>query len=104
MIEINLAQNGGSVDIALGESFEIRLPENPTTGYRWQLQPSELTNFDLEEDTFERSRGAYGAGGVRHWRFRARKAGVTHLDMEYRRSWESQVTETFRITIRVQPQ
>ena len=101
MIEIDFAQNGGSVDLALGDSFQVCLRESPTTGYRWHIRSPESNILVIESDTFDTSQPALGAGGVRRWQFRAVQAGLARLEIENRRSWGTNVAETFRINARV---
>ena len=40
MLRLDENHNGGSVDLVVGETFELSLAENPTTGYRWQVDPA----------------------------------------------------------------
>ncbi len=104
MLQIDKNQSGGEVEVSLGDSFEVRLPENPTTGYRWALHSSGGPSLEIQEDTFEgQGGGDLGAGGVHRWRFRTVQEGTADLVMEYRRSWEKRAAETFRVTIRVKP-
>jgi predicted secreted protein len=56
--------------------------------------------LELQEETFERSGEAPGAGGIRRWRFRAVRNGAAPLELERRRSWEREAVETFKVTIR----
>jgi inhibitor of cysteine peptidase len=106
MLKLTNADNGGKAELRVGESFELQLSENPTTGYRWRL-PSPLAPsplgplFEVEDDSFAGPQGTFGAGGVRVWRLRAVLAGVTHLVIENRRSWEPQPVGTFEVAIDV---
>jgi inhibitor of cysteine peptidase len=102
VLEISKNQNGGEVEVKLGESFEVRLAENPTTGYRWAIRGSGVPCLKVEEDTFEPpGSGALGAGGARRWRFGTVQEGIADLVMEYRRSWEKRAAETFKVSIHV---
>jgi inhibitor of cysteine peptidase len=101
MLEINKAQNGSTVEVPLGDSFRVRLPENPTTGYRWKLQSAGDPAFRLEEESFETSPGGIGAGGNRWWRFQPAHVGLAHLEFALQRSWQPQPVETFSIAIHV---
>jgi inhibitor of cysteine peptidase len=101
MIKINDADNGGKAEPRVGESFEVQLPENPTTGYVWHLHLPVDPFLEVEEDSFAGSQGAYGIGGLRRWRFRALQEGVITLEIEHRRSWEPKAVETFKVTVEV---
>jgi inhibitor of cysteine peptidase len=101
MLEIDQARNGDCLEVSLGEAIQVKLPENPTTGYRWRLQSAGEEALDLEEDSSERSPGGLGAGGARSWHFQARQAGLVRLEFALQRSWQPQPIETFRVTITV---
>ena len=103
MLQINKDQTGGELEIERGESFEVELPENPTTGYRWHPRSSGAPLLELEDDSFHASGGLYGAGGLRRWRFRAVQEGSADLELEYRRSWEARAAESFKVAVRVRP-
>jgi inhibitor of cysteine peptidase len=102
VLTVDMAQNGDDLEMGIGESLELRLPENPTTGYRWQTDSAGKPALELEEESFEPSLEAYGASGIRRWRFRSVQKGVAHLKMDRRRSWERQAVETFTVTIRIE--
>jgi inhibitor of cysteine peptidase len=101
MLEVNEAQNGSELEMRIGEPLQLRLQENPTTGYRWQVESSGGPVLELAEQFFEPAREGYGAGGVRRWVFRSAQEGVALLEMARRRSWERQAIETFKVTVRV---
>jgi inhibitor of cysteine peptidase len=101
MITISYADNGGKAEARVGESFEVQLPENPTTGYRWQLHLPVGPVLEVAEDSFAGSQGAYGIGGLRCWRFRALQEGAFLLEIEHRRSWETEPVDMFKVTVKV---
>jgi inhibitor of cysteine peptidase len=102
MLQITKARNGSEIEVRPGETFELELPENPTTGYRWHLLSADGSVYKLQDDSFQPSGGtAYGGGGIRRWRFQAVQEGAAPLEVEYRRSWEKQAAEIFKITVRV---
>jgi inhibitor of cysteine peptidase len=99
MREITKADSGREFDVGVGETLELRLPENPTTGYRWEQRSASSPTLELVECSFASSSEAVGAGGVRRWTFRAALAGVARLEFEQRRSWQRQAIDGFYITI-----
>lgn len=101
MIKINNTDNGGKEELRIGEAFEVQLSENPTTGHRRQLHLPVGPVLEVKDNSFVGSHGAYGAGGLRIWRFRAVQEGVALLAIENRRSWEPQPVATFEVTIEV---
>ncbi|SRR5579871_2228465 len=101
MLVIDQTWNNGSAEVTLGESFRLQLSENPTTGYRWQLQKNGAPTFHALEDSFEASASAPGGGGIRYWIFVAEQVGAATLSLDLRRSWQPQPVSTFTIAVRV---
>ena len=102
MIKLNNGDNGGKVELRVEESIEVQLPENPTTGYRWQLNLPVGPVLEVEDNLFARPySGTVGAGGLHNWRFSALQEGIILLKIENRRSWEPQPVGTFEVTIEV---
>ena len=103
MLRLDENHNGGSVDLVVGETFELSLAENPTTGYRWQVDPAPPPVLGVFSEKFESSGGALGAGGRRHWTFHAQGPGDGTLNLVYRRSWETTAGRRFTARILVHP-
>jgi inhibitor of cysteine peptidase len=101
MREITEAHGGSEQHLTIGETFELRLGENPTTGYRWELESPGGPVLELVQDSFAPGEHAIGAGGERHWVFRAVQAGLARLELSQRRSWEARGVRSFAVTIRV---
>lgn len=101
MLVIDHSQNNGSVTVPAGDSFQVELFENPTTGYRWHLQSVGDPTLRIVDDLFAASHGGYGGGGMRRWTFVADRPAVAALCFELKRSWEPQASEIFRISIEV---
>jgi inhibitor of cysteine peptidase len=99
MLLIGQKQNGGTIEVPVGESFQIQLSENPTTGYRWHLQADGSPALHLLQDTFQAPPDRYGGGGARHWTFAADRPGLVTVRYELRRSWEPAAVETFSLTV-----
>ena len=77
--------------LAPGDELVIRLAENPTTGYRWQVTPAGAGELALVEDRFVPGSGdaGLGAGGERVLRFQGRKGGEVRVDAVLRRAWDA---------------
>src|SRR5262245_13459650 len=101
MLVIDQSRNDSAADIAVGETLRIQLSENPTTGFRWQLQADGAPALRLLQDTFEASGSAPGGGGSRCWTFAADHPGSIELRIELRRSWQPQPVSRFGITVNV---
>jgi len=93
MPEIVLTErdNEQAVSLVVGDVLTIRLPENPTTGFRWQTDRTEASGvLDPMADFFAPSPvGAIGAGGTRVLRWTATSQGHAEIRLELMRTWEA---------------
>lgn len=101
MLAIDHTQNNGVAEVHVGDSFQVHLAENPTTGYGWRLTSAGDPALRIVGDSFAASQSAYGAGGTRHWTFMADRPAVVPLCFELKRSWQPQAVETFKVTVSV---
>ena len=78
-------------ELGLGDEFVLRLPENPTTGFRWQVSWTGDAALEIVDDQFEPgSAGSLpGAAGRRILRYVARKTGTLQLVAVHQRSWDA---------------
>jgi len=82
--------NGGTYNVSLDEEFELRLPENPTTGYTWVLSVTD--GLSISNETYlpdDTSGKLVGSGGTRVWSLKAVQPGVQTISGIYSRPWES---------------
>jgi len=104
-IRLDERSNGHSICLRVHQAFEIQLPENPTTGYRWMLELTGDPTWILTADSYHAASDAVGASGIRTLRFIGATAGQGRIELLYRRPWE-QVTPSdraFIVHIRVSP-
>ena len=87
-VEVGQGDCGSSRTVALGEDVAVALPENPTTGYRWQVS-ADHSFLQLTGDGFEAVTDLRGASGIRLLTFRTVRPGRVRLTLERRREWES---------------
>lgn len=95
---------GRQYQVSPGQTVSLRLPENPTTGYRWEVEFFDDSILGAPASDFYTSgEPAVGAGGIRTFAFEARSPGKTHLRLILKRSWESkqQAADYFAITVQV---
>jgi len=92
LIEISDSDSGSSHLLARGDELLVKLPENPTTGFRWHFTQSGSGRLRLLEDRFEQGATAgavvAGAAGSRVVRFAAETSGALVLEALERREWE----------------
>ena len=83
--------SGKPIKVRVGARIEVRLCENPTTGYRWSLADFKSESLAVESDLYEPAAGAAtGGGGIRRFDFAAKSAGKGELRMVKKRSWETE--------------
>ena len=107
---VTLEQNQQSkcpLSLHVGQQFILRLPSNPTTGFRWLLRdsaPQVLQSLGPEVYSNPEDAGLVGSAGVSTWRFQVTKAGEGQLALTYERPWEVGVVpaQRFDCTLRAQ--
>ncbi len=102
MAEIVLTQahRGQKVQARPGDVVVIRLAENPTTGYRWEVTDGPV----LCGDEFAGAGGAPGAGGERVLRFSVAGPGTTWFSAVLRRQWVTDAVPQARFDVTIEAQ
>jgi inhibitor of cysteine peptidase len=105
-IEVNENDDGGQVELKLGQMLVVTLESNPTTGYRWQQADNpESVLQHIGEAEFKPSQTGepplIGAGGLEIFRFRAVRTGQMTLQLVYHRPWEegAEPLKTFSLEV-----
>ena len=104
MLVVNEASSGQTVELSTGQVMELRLPENPTTGFRWHVTSPGGPACRIVFDTYQSpDRAIPGAGGAHVWRVEAAQAGLCNLTLRYSRSWDTEAASGrgFAVQIRV---
>src|SRR5215831_13326284 len=85
MLTVDQKDNNTQVVLTIGQELEVLLPENPTTGFRWQIRAAGEPVLELLNDKFD--------------------SPASGIGMVYRRAWEQDQSsgEMFRLAVRVQP-
>ena len=84
------ADNGGTFPVSPGAVVQLRLAENPTTGYRWNL--SVTPGLAILNDSYvpdDLTGTLVGSGGTRVWFLEAMQEGTQVVTGNYERSWEA---------------
>ncbi|MBW2458409.1 MAG: protease inhibitor I42 family protein [Deltaproteobacteria bacterium] len=107
---IDEADEGQTFDVTEGELVVVRLPGNITTGYEWTVAATDKTFGYPIEETYLPDQGTEqqaGSGGVfeKVWETKGflPMAGPHRVELEYRRSWETEGIDTFTFTVNIQP-
>jgi len=105
MVQVDDSFNGREVSLQVGDTLEVSLSENASTGFQWSV-PHELKHkFDKvireREQAVDGSSGPPGKPGVRHLYFEAIGTGMAELELHYRRPWESKAPPARKFKLRV---
>jgi inhibitor of cysteine peptidase len=85
---VSEAQNGATVSASVGSTITLKLAENPTTGYSWNLTTS--SGLQVASDTYQPSDTTgkmVGSGGTHVWDIRAIQPGNQTIRAIYMRPW-----------------
>lgn len=75
-----------TVTINEGESILVRLPQNPSTGYSWEISTS--PGLIISQNYLESVNSVPGAPNYQVWILTATKKGPATFKAYYRRPWE----------------
>ncbi|MBN1630348.1 MAG: protease inhibitor I42 family protein [Thermoleophilia bacterium] len=105
-VVLDMNDNGRTIKVGVGETIEVILKGNPTTGYAWTvvLPPDSAAILEqVGEPEYVADSDAIGAGGTYTFTFRGLAAGEVALKLEYARSFETEPPlETFSVTVQVE--
>ena len=104
-IDLTLANDGATLQAKTGQTINITLDSNITTGYKWNLvsQPDAAVVKFVSSKYNEPFAGGIGAGGTELWQFQTMGRGTALLKLAYFRPFDpSQVAREFSVTIVVQ--
>lgn len=107
---IGLASNGETLNIHVGDTISVALPQNASTGYTWvhknvfhgvMKQHGSKTTSNFEPGTNVGT--LVGQPSVETWTYVAVKPGTATIRMEYMRPWEkdTEPSNTFEVTVNV---
>jgi inhibitor of cysteine peptidase len=90
-IQVKLSEKDAirRVKIYIGDTLEVILKGNPTTGYSWEVDYVDSTILrQVGKTEFKADRKARGSGGIITMRFEALTTGQTLLRLIYHRPFE----------------
>lgn len=100
---ISKAQSGSSIHVKVGDSVVVRLPENPTTGFRWSVDAAgEPVLMPAGDDYILGQDAGVGGGGERVFCFTAKSPGNATLRLKNWRHWEGEASVMDRFTLAVE--
>jgi inhibitor of cysteine peptidase len=95
---------GKVFEVRQGNIVLIRLAENPSTGYPWEIDEVAEQVIELQGSDFSMVGRSIGGGGWRTFTFKAQSPGTAKIQLKLRREWEPEdaTIDRFEVTIRVQ--
>ena len=98
----NERAHGSEILLERGRTFQIRLEENRTAGFKWQIAAGAAPVCALVDDAYEPPRASVlGRAGVHTWTYRVEQAGRATVELALRRPWDSDAppAKSFCITV-----
>jgi predicted secreted protein len=101
MRQLDETANGSAITLHKGESVEIRLRENRTTGFKWHLRGKGEPVCEVESEDFQPEETGVGVGGTHSWKIKALAKGTARIELSLARSWEvgKPSAQAFALTI-----
>ncbi|GAB7015299.1 protease inhibitor I42 family protein [Methanogenium cariaci] len=103
-ISVGEENNQDIVPVAMQEEIKISLPENPSTGYAWNV--TAVDGMTIAGDAFVPSEQTIvGVGGMRVWSLKPNAAGIAIFSAEYVRPQQGirKEEQTYSIQFYVAP-
>jgi len=101
-IQLYQIDSGSVMKMKPGDTVEIVLDTNPTTGYQWKVLPWDTAVIEQIDKPVYKSRSeAIGSGGELTFHFKALSTGRTLLEFIYFRAFEKDVPpiKSFKVTV-----
>lgn len=99
---LTAVDDGKTVELHVGSEVVIQLPDNPSTGYRWEIDTDKAC-VSVERQHFEQRSDQVGGGGESSWVLRAIAPGVSTVKLMLWRPWEGEhaAIQRFVVTLRI---
>ncbi len=101
-VSLSASDAGKTIELKRGQTLQVALEGNPTTGYNWILSPTDPNLLEqVGEADYKPDSSLIGSGGVLTLKFKATASGKGVLHLEYKRSWEKGVAplKSFEINL-----
>jgi len=103
VVVVTLEDADKTVAVVPGQTLEVKLDGNPSTGYTWTVASAPEFLKSEGEPTFasEAESGVVGAAGTQTLTFSVTAPGEGELSLSYLRPWETGTApaETFKVTV-----
>ena len=93
--------DGRTIEATVGDTIELVLPENATTGYRWAFDGLDEHIVRADEGELIGRPTGIGSGGAVRWRLTALAAAATEVRLKLWRRWEGDRSIQKRFAVRL---
>lgn len=104
VVKADKSSAGNTVGLKVGQTLEITLEGNPSTGYEWTVAaPTGTVLEEVGKPEFKAQSTLTGAPGTYLFRFKAKAKGEEELKFQYKRSWETtpqDETVSFKVSVK----
>jgi len=104
IVLVDDTNNGQTIPINEGATIIVKLPENPSTGYSWNLTGTDGLAV-TEDEYIAPETQALGAEGVHSWTMKPQTTGLVTFSAVYDLPWEGQQPgdQTYSVSFYVVP-
>jgi inhibitor of cysteine peptidase len=103
LVELTGAESGQTIRVRPGDEIVLRLRENPTTGFRWQVETAAPFVVEIADNFELDAQPQIGSGGSREWRFQVTSSqGVGRLALKHWQSWEGDASISDRFSVELE--
>lgn len=100
--ELGPDHTGRALAARVGDTVVLRLPENPTTGVRWQADDAWPDAVELVDDRYgSQETDAIGESNIRILTLRLLKAGSVALNLSRMQAWEGPESADARFSVTI---
>jgi predicted secreted protein len=97
---VEQSQDGATVQASVGDTIELKLAGNPTTGFNWSTTDIDAAVLEQDGDpSFDADDDSLGSPGVVTMTYTVVGSGSSPLQVSYGPVSGGEATETFAVTV-----
>lgn len=91
------------IHLNVGETYQVALAENPSTGYQWEYEPTDLAHVSINKIHLPIKRNVIGQTHEILFEITALQQGHEVITFKYCRAWEKDIEpiNSKKITIKI---
>lgn len=97
---VTMEHHRQTIQVSPGDTIELQLEENPTTGYSWAIE-NLAPAFTVQQNDYELlSEAGIGGGGTRKVLLKVEGSGNGQIRLNNRQPWSGDVYQTFELDVK----